>query len=54
MKKLKESLPVLASAMGLYVALVSIAPKMSPEVTALVIVGTWVAAQLWPSQTASK
>ena len=54
MTKLKQSLPVLGAAIGIYMALLQLTPKMSPEVTALVIVGTWVAAQLWPSQSASK
>ena len=54
MTKLKQSLPVLAAAIGIYMALLQLTPKMSPEVTALVIVGTWIVAQIWSFPGASK
>ena len=49
MNRLKNSLPVIAAIVGLYMATLQLVPKMPTEVTALAIVGSFVVGTLWPA-----
>ena len=48
MNRLKNSLPVIAAIVGLYMATLQLVPKMPTEVTALAIVGAAVVGLAWP------
>ena len=49
MNNLKNSLPVLAAGVAIYMALLQLVPKMPTEVTALAIVGAAVVGLAWPT-----
>ena len=49
MNRLKNSLPVLAAGVALYMAMLQVVPKMPTEVAALAIVGAAIIGLLWPT-----